>query len=150
MLTVADKLFTGLRFLQVTEELGFTQEIQKDLIDHPEILRDFLGFYRVTRGGKPQGDPDLSMLLKPIDNWLGDDFSVRTCNSLRNHGVIRLFQLVRMSKEDLLMVKNLGRRSLAQVADFLVHNGLNLSMKFEMRDELPVRVIDQGIPLVLP
>lgn len=46
-------------------------------------------------------------------NW--DWFSIRTCNALKKAGITKVDQLARCSKEDLLSLENLGRKSLDEI-----------------------------------
>lgn len=125
---------------------GFTEEILDDLIGQPALLRDFLGYYRIVRGEPQTEDSQMSLLKEDIR---GLNLSVRTVNSLSNFGIRKVFELVQRSHEEIYMVKNLGRKSLQEIGEFLVSRGLNLSMKLEMKDGLPVRVLHVGTPPVL-
>src|SRR4029079_11634147 len=62
-----------------------------------------------------------------------DDFglSVRSLNSLKNSNIRTLRDLVEFSEDDLLKVKNVGEKALAEIADLLQREGLNFGMVFE-------------------
>ena len=72
-----------------------------------------------------------------------DDFglSVRSLNSLKNSNIRTLRDLVEFSEDDLLKVKNVGEKALAEIADLLQREGLNFGMVFE---ETPTRAPDRA------
>jgi DNA-directed RNA polymerase subunit alpha len=74
-----------------------------------------------------------------------DDFglSVRSLNSLKNSNIRTLRDLVEFSEDDLLKVKNVGEKALAEIADLLQREGLNFGMVFEeVAGEL--RIVNPG------
>ncbi len=140
-------LSVGGRLLLLMEELGFTEEIQGTLLTRPDILRDFLGYYRIVFGGPPREETVPPILLQDIER-LEFTLSTRLRNALRDSGVTKVFDLVSLDKASLLRLRHVGRRSEVEIIHFLTRNGLNLSMKFEMKGRVPVRVIDAGIPIM--
>jgi DNA-directed RNA polymerase subunit alpha len=64
-------------------------------------------------------------LLKPIDEL---ELSVRAHNCLLNAGKKRIIDLVNLSEDELLKIKNLGRKSLGEVIESLKAYGLSLGM----------------------
>ena len=62
-----------------------------------------------------------------------DDFglSVRSLNSLKNSNIRTLGDLVEFSEDDLLKVKNVGEKALAEIAELLQREGLKFGMQFE-------------------
>jgi len=80
-----------------------------------------------------------------------DDFglSVRSLNSLKNSNIRTLRDLVEFSEDDLLKVKNVGEKALAEIADLLQREGLNFGMIFE---ETPteLRIVHPGSPPMAP
>lgn len=79
-----------------------------------------------------------------------DDFglSVRSLNSLKNSNIRTLRDLVEFSEDDLLKVKNVGEKALAEIADLLQREGLNFGMVFEDSDG-ELRIVNPGTaPLV--
>ena len=80
-----------------------------------------------------------------------DDFglSVRSLNSLKNSNIRTLRDLVEFSEDDLLKVKNVGEKALAEIADLLQREGLNFGMVFE---ETPteLRIVHPGTPPMAP
>jgi DNA-directed RNA polymerase subunit alpha len=74
-----------------------------------------------------------------------DDFglSVRSLNSLKNSNIRTLRDLVEFSEDDLLKVKNVGEKALAEIADLLQREGLNFGMVFEETDG-ELRIVHPG------
>jgi DNA-directed RNA polymerase subunit alpha len=88
-----------------------------------------------------QGVP-LAELAVVIDE-LG--LSVRSVNSLKNSNIRTLGDLVRQSEQQILQVKNFGKKSLEEVAELLEKRGLNFGMRFEEAGD-HARVLDWGTP----
>jgi DNA-directed RNA polymerase subunit alpha len=112
-----------------------------------EHVQPFLNFGRVPQasgnGEGQRGDARLRELLaRPIDDC---GLSVRSVNSLKNSNVSTLGDLVRYTEDDLLKVKNVGEKALAEIADLLRREQLNFGMAFEERDG-DVIVINPGRP----
>ena len=82
----------------------------------------------------------LELFHKPIDE-LG--LSVRSVNSLKNSEIRTLGDLVRQTEEQMLHVKNFGKKSLQEIADLLEREGLNFGMRYEETPE-GVRITDWG------
>jgi DNA-directed RNA polymerase subunit alpha len=101
-----------------------------------EHVQAFLNFGKVPTGPTPNGDGAAShddaklrdLLAKPIDDC---GLSVRSINSLKNSNVSTLGDLVRFREEDLLKVKNVGEKALAEIADLLRREELNFGMEFD-------------------
>jgi DNA-directed RNA polymerase subunit alpha len=76
-----------------------------------------------------------------------DDFglSVRSLNSLKNSNIRTLRDLVEFTEDDLLKVKNVGEKALAEIADLLQREGLNFGMVFE-EAEGELRIVHPGTP----
>lgn len=70
-------------------------------------------------------------LLKPIDEL---ELSVRAHNCLINAGIKRIIDLVNLSMEDGLKIKNFGRKSLNEVTESLKAFGLSLGMNISETD----------------
>ncbi|MBI3982680.1 MAG: DNA-directed RNA polymerase subunit alpha [Gemmatimonadetes bacterium] len=114
-----------------------------------EHFRFFVDFGRVPmlapqaagQGGR-DGARLHDLLAKPIDEC---GLSVRSINSLKNSNINTLGDLVRYSEDDMLKVKNVGEKALAEIADLLRREGLNFGMAFEeVGGEVVVR--DPGTP----
>jgi DNA-directed RNA polymerase subunit alpha len=71
--------------------------------------------------------------------------SVRTVNSLKNSGIRTVGDLVRNSEDQLLKVRNVGEKAVAEIAEFLQREGLNFGMQFE-DTEAGFHLIDPGTP----
>ena len=76
-----------------------------------------------------------------------DDFglSVRSLNSLKNSNIRTLRDLVEFTEDDLLKVKNVGEKALAEIADLLQREGLNFGMVFEESGG-ELRIVHPGTP----
>ncbi len=57
------------------------------------------------------------------------DWTVRTFNVLQSNNIVFLSDLVEWSEEDLIMLPNFGRKSLAEIEDFLDEQALELKKK---------------------
>jgi DNA-directed RNA polymerase alpha subunit len=68
------------------------------------------------------------VLLKSIDEL---DLGVRPVNALLNAGITTIGELVQKSEIDILHIKNMGRRSLAEIQKTLSSHGLGLNMKLD-------------------
>ncbi len=71
------------------------------------------------------------LLLKPIDVL---EFSVRAHNCLINAGIKRIIDLVNMAEEDVLKIKNFGRKSFDEVKEGLKSFGLTFGMNIKETD----------------
>ncbi|MFA5075607.1 MAG: DNA-directed RNA polymerase subunit alpha [Candidatus Babeliales bacterium] len=80
--------------------------------------------------GPTKGLP-VELFLKPIDEL---EFSVRSHNCLISAGVKRVIDLVNLTEDDLLKVKNFGRKSLREVKEILGAFGLQLGMNVKELD----------------
>ena len=109
-----------------------------------EHFRFFVDFGRVpmlapaaaTAGGR-DGAGLRDLLAKPIDEC---GLSVRSINSLKNSNINTLGDLVRYSEDDMLKVKNVGEKALAEIGDLLRRERLNFGMEFdEVGGEVIVR-----------
>ncbi|MDR3550192.1 MAG: DNA-directed RNA polymerase subunit alpha [Candidatus Babeliales bacterium] len=73
----------------------------------------------------------VDLLLKAIDEL---ELSVRAHNCLINAGIKRVIDLVNMSEDDILKIKNFGRKSLTEVKDSMKAFGLSFSMGIKESD----------------
>jgi DNA-directed RNA polymerase subunit alpha len=62
------------------------------------------------------------------------DFSVRTSNCLRREGISTVGELVQRTENDLMAIRNFGRKSLVEVQEKLA--GMDLSLASDSEDEL--------------
>jgi len=70
--------------------------------------------------------PDL--LLKPIEEL---ELSVRAHNCLINAGIKRILDLVNLSEDEALKIKNFGRKSLSEVKESMKAFGLSFGMNIK-------------------
>ena len=59
---------------------------------------------------------------------------MRSLNSLKNSNIRTLRDLVEFSEEELLKVKNVGEKAVAEIAELLQREGLKFEMAFEEVD----------------
>ncbi len=81
-------------------------------------------------GGPTKGLP-VELFLKPIEEL---EFSVRAHNCLVSAGVKRVIELVNLTEEELLKIKNFGRKSLREVKEILKAFDLHLGMNIKEAD----------------
>ncbi len=117
-----------------------------------EHFRFFVDFGKVPMARPEPEDP--GALTGGLSEKLGrliDDFglSVRSLNSLKNSSIRTLRDLVEFSEDDLLKVKNVGEKALAEIAELLQREELNFGMKFEDVDG-ELRLVSPGTPPVVP
>lgn len=117
------KPFVGADDIDLLAALADIQTAQPLNIDDPFCTPDNTDKLEATPG------------LAIIDEWTGDvirewdpvtpiesaDFSVRTYNCLRRAHVRTIEQLYTLTIEDILKIRNLGRRSQAEIFCFLVN-----------------------------
>lgn len=73
----------------------------------------------------------VELLLKPIEEL---ELSVRAHNCLIQAGVKRIIDLINMPEDDILKIKNFGRKSLNEVKDALKSFGLHFGMEIKESD----------------
>lgn len=73
----------------------------------------------------------LELLLKPIEQL---ELSVRAQNCLVQHGVKRVLDLVNMPEEEVLKIKNFGRKSLTEVKEAIEGHALSFGMGIDEED----------------
>ncbi len=73
----------------------------------------------------------VELFLKPIDEL---EFSVRAHNCLVGAGIKRVIDLVNLTEDDVLKIKNFGRKSLREVKEILTAFGLSLGMNVKELD----------------
>jgi len=73
----------------------------------------------------------VDLLLKPIDEL---ELSVRAHNCLINAGVKRVIDLVNLSEDEGLKIKNFGRKSLTEVKEAMKAFGLSFGMNIKEND----------------
>jgi len=80
------------------------------------------------------------LLARSIDDC---GLSVRSINSLKNSNIRTLGDLVRNTEEQLLKVRNVGEKAVAEIAELLLKEGLNFGMQWEEQDGA-IQVLDPG------
>jgi hypothetical protein len=92
-------------------------------------------------------------IKRVVDARMGDllrtsiddlELSVRSVNSLKNSNIRTLGDLVRQTENQILQVKNFGKKSLQEIADLLEREGLNFGMRYEEAGDGGVRITDWG------
>jgi DNA-directed RNA polymerase subunit alpha len=116
-------LRTQLEHFLAVEEIPFN-EISKEREEKTEKV----GLTDIE--GPTKGLP-VDLFLKPIDEL---EFSVRAHNCLVGAGIKRVIDLVNLTDEDLLKIKNFGRKSLREVKEIIGAFGLHLGMNVKELD----------------
>ncbi len=113
-------LRTQLEHFLVTDEIPFN-EISHIPVDEPVTPK-------VSLEDSPLKGIPLELLLKPIDEL---ELSVRAHNCLVNSGIKRVIDLVNLSEDEGLKIKNFGRKSLNEVKEAMTSFGLSFGMNIE-------------------
>lgn len=116
-------LRTQLENFLVTEEIPFN-EISH--VPHDEPVEQ-----KVSLEDSPLKGIPLELLLKPIDEL---ELSVRAHNCLINADIKRVIDLVNLSEDEGLKIKNFGRKSLNEVKDAMTSFGLSFGMNIKEED----------------
>ena len=61
-----------------------------------------------------------------LDETIDGYFTVRTCNVLKNGGIITIMDLLRKSEDELCRLRYMGKKTLVEVKSFLAEKGLKL------------------------
>lgn len=59
------------------------------------------------------------------------ELSVRSANCLKNADILKIYQLVQKTENEMLKTKNFGRKSLNEIKEVLGEMGLSLGMKLD-------------------
>lgn len=78
----------------------------------------------------------MDFLLKPIDVL---EFSVRAHNCLINAGIKRVIDLVNLTEDEVLKIKNFGRKSYDEVKEVMKTLGISFGMNIKEDHETPKR-----------
>lgn len=110
-----------------------TVEVNEALSLGSGILIEHLGLFRAlteSAGGPSFRDNDDSKVKNHVyDTAIEDlDFSVRTYNCLKRAGINSVGDLVARSEDDMMKVRNLGKKSLEEVIVKLEELGLSLAL----------------------
>jgi DNA-directed RNA polymerase subunit alpha len=82
---------------------------------------------------EPRREPLNENLFRPVE---GLPISVRAFNGLQNADIKYVGELVQRTEQDMLKIKNFGRKSLNEIKEILADMGLSLGMRLE---NLPAR-----------
>ena len=116
-------LRTQLEHFLTVEEIPFN-EISK-------AVEEETGGEIPTDEKSPTKGLPVELFLKPIDDL---EFSVRAHNCLIGAGIKRVIDLVNMTEEEVLKIKNFGRKSLREVREILGAFNLQLGMSIKELD----------------
>jgi DNA-directed RNA polymerase subunit alpha len=111
-----------------------------------EHFRYFVEFGKVpvARDTQPESVSVSGGLAQSLGRLIDDlGLTVRTLNSLKNSNVRTLRDLVEYTEKELLDVKNVGEKAVAEIADLLAQEGLRFGMAFEEVDG-ELRVVKPG------
>ncbi len=126
-------LRTQLEYFLMSAEIPFN-EISK--LPEPEVTEQPTEVNDTSLKGF-----SVDLFMKPIDEL---ELSVRAHNCLMNANIKRIIDLVNLSEEDGLKIKNFGRKSLNEVKDSMKAFGLSFGM--DIKEEDLDRVMkDRGI-----
>jgi DNA-directed RNA polymerase subunit alpha len=80
-------------------------------------------------GERAESQPTINELLyRPVE---GLPISVRAFNGLQNADIKYIGELVQRTEQDMLRIKNFGRKSLSEIKEVLADMGLSLGMRLE-------------------
>ncbi|MDL2269959.1 DNA-directed RNA polymerase subunit alpha [Desulfosarcina sp. OttesenSCG-928-A07] len=103
-----------------------------------KILKEqFSIFINFDEDAEPLGEFDDENQEKPAfnDNLYRSvdelELSVRSANCLKNAEILKIYQLVQKTENEMLKTKNFGRKSLNEIKDVLAEMGLSLGMKLD-------------------
>lgn len=116
-------LRTQLEHLLAAPEIPFN-EISK--VEEEEVVTSATAEQKNPTKGLP-----VELFLRPIDEL---EFSVRAHNCLIGAGIKRVIDLVNLTDEDVLKIKNFGRKSLREVKEILQAFSLQLGMNVKELD----------------
>lgn len=116
-------LRTQLEHFLVSAEIPFNEISARP---EDEITREPIHLDSMGLKGVP-----VELLLKPIEEL---ELSVRAHNCLINAGIKRVIDLVNASEDDILKIKNFGRKSLNEVKDSMKAFGLSFNMNINEED----------------
>jgi len=117
-----------------------------------EHFRYFVEFGKVPMARAAATDTVVSIsgLRSKLGRLIDDlGLTVRTLNSLKNSNIRTLKDLVEYSEKELLDVKNVGEKAVAEIGELLQREGLRFGMVFEEVDG-DLRVVKSGAPPMGP
>lgn len=124
-----------------TDVVHYAVSVLRTQLEHFLLAAEipFNEISHVVAPQEPQQKNDLSafknlpldLLLKPIDEL---ELSARSHNSLENHGIKRILDLVTLNKEEAAKIKNFGSKSLIEVTKALQELGFSFDMNIKEED----------------
>jgi len=96
--------------------VGFGQLPEEEIEEEPEMTKEELALYEKLR--------------LPISEL---ELSVRSSNCLREANVKTIGDMVKKTEEDMLGLKNFGKKSLSEIKELIVGMGLTLGMQFDTK-----------------
>ena len=124
-----DKLTIDLKTdgsLKPTEAISLASKL---LVEHFNVLVDLDDVGKSTSFINEREDESQGRVLDmPIEEL---DLSVRAYNCLRRHGVDTVQDLASLKEEDIIKVKNLGKKSMKEIKEKLTELGLGLGLGFD-------------------
>ena len=105
------------------------------------LFADFSGGYRSEESMSELGFGLEGEIRAPEARIEELDFSVRTYNCLKKANVLTVGELVQITEQDLMNIRNFGRKSLNEVKDKLSQLGLNLKKRPE--GAVPISELDE-------
>lgn len=119
--------------IRPADALGLAAKLVKD---HLSIFIDFEE-EEVEELISPVAEPPRvipeEVLNRPIEEL---ELSVRAFNCLKNAGVVTIRDLVQRTEEEMLQVKNFGKKSLNEVKNVLASLNLSLGMKLDEKGQV--------------
>jgi DNA-directed RNA polymerase alpha subunit len=115
----------SLNLLQALRDAGLTEDLRKRLVDDSQFARSVVGFaaYMVHEGfADKQPLPIVFSASTTLEEAL---LSVRTYNCLKREGINTLGDVAKLSETQLMNVRNLGARSIAEIVNVLAQAGLS-------------------------
>src|SRR5579871_5331212 len=107
------------------------------------VLRDQMGIFAGAEeeAEAPAAGERIERQIEPLNENLfrpveGLPISVRSFNGLQNADIKYVGELVQRTEQDMLKIKNFGRKSLTEIKEVLADMGLSLGMRLE---NLPAR-----------
>ena len=107
--------------LTAQEAISWSAKILSDLLEHFVVLSEEIGTKStVVEKSETQHDKVLEMTIEELD------LSVRSFNCLKRAGIDTVQDLTNRTEEDMIKVRNLGKKSLEEVIQKLHSLGLDL------------------------
>lgn len=116
-------LRSQLEHFLLASEIPFNEISSANIQDNPKDVKEF---EELPLKGIP-----VDLLLKPIDEL---ELSVRAHNCLVSAGIKRILDLVNLTEEEGLQIKNFGRKSLSEVKESMKSFGLSFGMNIKESD----------------